>query len=371
MMSTDINNQYLREYADKFTGKICDAYFSQKKYMTGQEIVQLTPSVQVNFFVIKALFEAWQLELEKLKSNPYFDYRDIAVHNALKEFMNVLSRTIKIERKDFEPLLRKAVGDAVMLAVNPLAFYESELDRCHASQLNQYLKENKKYFKWHVNLIENLIDRASISHTHQAYKQALQQNFEQKKNSLESKESLLGTISHVVPIENSLLFKLQEEQISAELEEKDTAVEEATSEISEEIKASGKKEEPVLERTILAEKKTEAQQSYTTSSSPNAFDPIEIWSRFESEEYSIMKGTIKDLSESVGINQRFMFTKELFVGNPDLLQHALKSIDQCESFMDAINLINQRYVDELKWDKNAEPVHEFLQLVFRKFDQRG
>lgn len=371
MMSTDINNQYLREYADKFTGKICDAYFSQKKYMTGQEIVQLTPSVQVNFFVIKALFEAWQLELEKLKSNPYFDYRDIAVHNALKEFMNVLSRTIKIERKDFEPLLRQAVGDAVLLAVNPLGFYESELDRCHASQLNQYLKENKKYFKWHVSLIENLIDRASISHTHEAYKQALQQNFEQKKDSLESTASLLGTLSHVLPIDNGLLLKSREEELSAELKEKEAVVEEAIAEKPEEIKVSEKTEEPAKENPVMAEKKVETPQSYAISSSPNAFDPIEVWARFESEEYSIMKGTIKELSESVGINQRFMFTKELFAGNPDLLQHALKSIDQCDSFMDAINMINQRYVDELKWDKNAEPVHEFLQLVFRKFDHRG
>jgi hypothetical protein len=33
-------------------------------------------------------------------------------------------------------------------------------------------------------------------------------------------------------------------------------------------------------------------------------------------------------------------------------------------------LINDRFVGTLKWDKNSEVVNEFLQLVFRKFDQK-
>jgi hypothetical protein len=142
-MSAKLNSKYVENYAKEFSKKVCDGYFPTKKYMTGQEIITLTPSIQVNFFIIKTLFEAWQLELEKLKSSPYFDYRDKAVHEALREFMNVLSRTIKIERSHFEPLLVKAVLDSIFLAVSPLDFYQDEFAKHKANEINRYLKENK------------------------------------------------------------------------------------------------------------------------------------------------------------------------------------------------------------------------------------
>ena len=66
-MSAKVNSKYVENYAKEFSKKVCEGYFPTKKYMTGQDIITLTPSVQVNFFIIKTLFEAWQLELEKLK----------------------------------------------------------------------------------------------------------------------------------------------------------------------------------------------------------------------------------------------------------------------------------------------------------------
>ena len=125
-MSVKINSKYLENYAIEFSKKVCDQYFSSKKYMTGTEILSLTPSKQVNFFVIKSLFEAWHSELEKLKSNPYFDYRDNNVHRALSEFMNVLSRSIKIDRVNFEPLLGEAVAFSILVALEPLSFFKNE-----------------------------------------------------------------------------------------------------------------------------------------------------------------------------------------------------------------------------------------------------
>lgn len=368
-----INNAYIQEYADKFTIKICDAYFSQRKYLTGPEMVQLTPSIQVNFFSIKSLFEAWQQELEKMKSNPYFDYRDNAVHEALREFMNILSRSIKVERRDFEPLLKNAVVESIHLALDPVAYFEKEFAKKDPSQINAFLKENIKYFKWHSDLIQNIIDRAGLAHTPEAFKQALNQNFERLGNQLEPAEKLLETMHAVVTLEFSKLFEGLEVTTQDELS---PALEEA-------VESGAPKEEitsPVTETENNPEPVDQQKSSPSSLSGPinykvapveKVLDPLEIWSKFEAEEYSIMKGTIKELAESIGINQKFMFTKVLFDGNPDLLSHALKSIDGCENFADAINLLNQRYVGELNWDKNSDEVNEFLQLIFRKFDQRN
>jgi hypothetical protein len=385
-MSAKLNSNYVENYAKEFSKKVCDGYFPTKKYMTGQEIITLTPSIQVNFFIIKTLFEAWQEELEKLKSNPFFDYRDKAVHEALREFMNVLSRTIKIERFHFESLLVKAVKDSIFLAVNPLEFYKEEFGKQKAQEINQYLKENKKYIKWHSILITNLIDKAGLSHTHEAYQEALKTNFQNQKEKLESYKTLLNSMGQVFFLDFDQIVEAELVQSKVrpqaepvpmvkendrsffdtleESKESEFEIKERSSLIIESEESYLHEEEHVLEN-IPSEK------LFKTIRPDQGIDPAKIWTRFESEQYSIMKGSIKELSESVGLNQRFMFTKDLFDGNPDLLKHALKSIDECGSFVEAIHLLNERYVGELNWNKESEVVDEFLQLVFRKFDSRG
>ncbi|MCH7410145.1 hypothetical protein MM239_12120 [Belliella sp. DSM 111904] len=388
-MNVKINSKYLENYAMEFSKKVSEKYFSSKKYMTGSEILSLTPSKQVNYFVIKALFETWQIELEKLKSSPYFDYRDNHVHQALQDFMNVLSRSIKIDRENFEPLLMEAVAFSIVLALDPITFYKSEFEKLEGNQVNQFLKENMKYFKWHDTLVSNLVDRAGMSQDTAAYKKVLLNNFEIQKHSLQKPEDLLDVLKEVLYLDFDILFeRVNPKAESQEVIEKPEVVDEhelshnetvgvkeekeedVTKEGIEEDNSKPEKIEGVAEDQPLVESAIDSQ-AFKSVDPSRAIDPLQTWARFESEQYSIMKGTIHELSESVGINQRFMFTKELFDGNPDLMKHALKSIDQCDSFMEAVQLINERYVGELSWDKNSEPVDEFLQLIFRKFDQRG
>ncbi|MGY6742621.1 MAG: hypothetical protein ACXIUQ_07795 [Cecembia sp.] len=366
-----INNTYIQEYATQFTGKICNEYFSQRKYMTGPQMVQLTPSIQVNFFTIKSLFEAWQMELEKIKSNPYFDYRDNAVHEALREFMNILSRSIKVERKDFEPLLQEAVEASIALALDPVAYFDKEFDKKEAGQLNSYLKENKKYFKWHTELIANLIDRAGIHQTPEAYKQALNQNFEKFNEQLLPAEKLLDSMHQFLPLDWSRLLQSSQEEkpvATAEAPQENPVVDPVVK-----TEAIDKPQNTEASESVGIEEKASipASTNYEIASSEKVLDPLQVWSKFEAEEYSIMKGTVLNLTESIGINQKFMFTKTLFGGNPDMMNHALKSIDLCESFADAIALINLRYVERFNWDKESDEVNELLQLIFRKFDQRN
>ncbi|AFL83227.1 hypothetical protein Belba_0570 [Belliella baltica DSM 15883] len=369
-MSVKINSKYLENYAIEFSKKVCDQYFSSKKYMTGTEILNLTPSKQVNFFIIKSLFEAWHAELEKLKSNPYFDYRDNNVHRALNEFMNVLSRSIKIGRENFEPLLTEAVAFSILVALEPLSFFRNEFEKSAEGKINDFLKENKKYYKWHLSLIENLIDRAGISQTKEAYLSALTQNFDQQKDHLKTAEELLSELKETLYLDFDILYEFVAEDRAQSVDSKVG--------VEEQEKTIEKPEVPENEDSSNPEKEIEfvekvevAEKVYKVADSDRAIDPLQAWAKFESEQYSVMKSTIGELSESIGINQRFMFTKELFDGNPDLMKHALKSIDQCDSFMEAISLVNERYVGELNWDKNSEPVEEFLQLIFRKFDQKG
>jgi len=358
-----INFNYLENYSHSLSEKFCADYFGTKKYMTGQEIIQLTPSQQVNLLIIKSLFSAWQDELEKLKSNPYFDYRDIAVDNSLKEFMNILSRAIKVERLHFEPLMREAVEDAILLAIDPVTFYIHLIEESKGDR--NYFKDTKKYIKWHTSLMTTLIDKVSMGASSSELKMALRAKYEQEKNSLDHYESLLEPLHKVQKIDYSQLI---DNSGTTDQEETKQAPPLSTTELSSTPPRDEVKEEKTNPIQVPAE--APASPQHKPAASGKAIDPALAWAKFESEEYSIVKGSIGELSESVGINQRFMFTRELFQGNSDLMKHALKSIDKCDSFVEAVELINQRYVGELDWDKNSDEVNEFLQLVFRKFEHK-
>ncbi len=354
-MSDKINSNYLESYSRQFSEKVCADYFGTKKYMNGQEIIRLTSSTQVNLMIIKTLFNAWQDELEKLKSNPFFDYKNYAVTEALKEFMNVLSRAIKIERSHFQPLLKKAVEDTILLAADPVTFFSQEIDQSNQEQRHNHFKDSKKYIKWHPSLLTILIEKSGLGASSGELKRALRANYDFLKDQLEPASALLSSLDQDQTIRYNDLF-VEEEKPSPQVEEENIPV----------------KEEPVKTEPVLNQ--TEEQPilpQHQAATGSNAIDPALAWAKFESEHHGYMKENSGNLSENVGLNQRFMFTKVLFDGNHDLMMHALKSVDQSDSFVDAIEMLNQRYVAELNWDIDSDEVGEFLQLIFRKFDHKA
>lgn len=363
-MTVQINSNYLENYSKEYAQIICDRFFSDRKFISGQEIIQLTNSTQVNFFIIKRLFELWQEELGKLKSNPFFDYRDITVHEALTQFMNVLSRRIKVERSHFEPLVKEAVSQAIHLACFPVDFYQSEIQKAPSGKINEYLKENRKYYKWHDRAIIFLIDKAGFGQDKESYTKAIAANYQVIRENLESENLLLATLGDVRPFdidqykgtESTSLFEKEEKSNpepvlnSIPLEEEPVPVQEV--QVGEEVKAA-------VEEA--------AKPVFQSPAAKGNLDSKALKSHFSAQSYKGMKGILGELSDSLALNQRFMFIKELFDGNADLLKHALKSIDQAGSFDSAIDLINSRYVSELDWETDSEAVREFLMLVYRKY----
>jgi hypothetical protein len=362
-MTIQINSNYLENYSKEYAQVVCERFFSTRQFITGQDIIQLTNSTQVNFFIIKRLFEKWQEELAKLKSNPFFDYRDIAVHEALTQFMNVLSRRIKVEKSHFQPLVQEAVSLAIKLACQPVEFYQDEIKKAPLGKINEYLKENKKYYKWHDKVVTFLIDKAGFGQDKEAYLKAISANYQVINENLESVNLLLATLGEVKAFDLDQYFPSAGSVESMESSPKTTesgssffdAMEEKTPEPAPQVREP--EPAPAPPKPMAA----------PIANGSGSLDSGKLKAHFSAESYKGMKGILGELSESLALNQRFMFTKELFDGNADLLKHALKTIDEAGSFESAVEMINIRYVAELDWDTNSEAVREFLQLVYRKF----
>ena len=146
-MQKKLNEDFIESYSEQFAAKISDDFFASKPFINGQEILSVTPSKQVNFFIIKLLFNNWQQESQRLES-PFFDYTAPEVKEAMLQFMNVLSRHIKVSRKEFEILLQDAVRDTLFLIMAPNAYMEIEMDRRGTEELTEKTAKNiLKYLK--------------------------------------------------------------------------------------------------------------------------------------------------------------------------------------------------------------------------------
>lgn len=157
-MQKKLNEDFIDSYCEKFASNVSSDFFKDgKAVITGKEILNITPSKQVNFFVIKLLFRYWQEETKKLES-PFFNYKHEEVRQAMIQFMNVLSQHIEINRSKFETLLNHAVKDTIYLAAMPQAYVEIDLDSRGVEKISdKSIEGTVKYLKIYKKEIHNFL----------------------------------------------------------------------------------------------------------------------------------------------------------------------------------------------------------------------
>jgi hypothetical protein len=281
-MQKKLNEDFIESFSEQFAAKISDDFFASNTFINGQEILNITPSKQVNFFIIKLLFNNWQLESQRLES-PFFDYTAPEVKEAMLQFMNVLSRHIRVGRKEFEILVQDAVRDTLFLIMAPNVYMEIEMDRRGTEELTEktaknilkYLKISKDQFSDY--LLDNVgLDRDEID-IH---------------DTIISEQQLLDEIAllnEVVPITLKLLEEGEEDEIgfenNVEEEDEDSLLNVEPEDV---FKAPIEMETPKVEQSDESESTEKKEVEEEKIETPES-DPIP--SKEESEE-------LKDPEES-------------------------------------------------------------------------
>jgi hypothetical protein len=71
---------------------------------------------------------------------------------------------------------------------------------------------------------------------------------------------------------------------------------------------------------------------------------------------------IKDIEAAIGVNERFIFIKELFNGDAETYVKTITILNNAHNFNEAFNYINQTF----SWDFESGSAHKLLDLVRRK-----
>lgn len=79
-------------------------------------------------------------------------------------------------------------------------------------------------------------------------------------------------------------------------------------------------------------------------------------------EYKISNSPIKSIKRSVGINDRYLYIRELFGGSADNFNKAVTDLDNLENIQQAVSYLQQNF----KWKKNETSL-KFVTLIKRRF----
>ena len=76
---------------------------------------------------------------------------------------------------------------------------------------------------------------------------------------------------------------------------------------------------------------------------------------------------IKDLRKAIGVNDRFLYIKELFRGDESMYERSIKTINSFSILPEAEYWIQRELKVKLGWNDKEDAVQQFSQLIKRRF----
>jgi hypothetical protein len=339
-MEGNIDHGKITEYSQAASTRLMRDFFDKTPSITGRQILQFCEVQQINLFVLKALFDKWKAEFDQLRS-PYFDYKSPDVLLAARRFMNVLSKHILINRDEFAPLLEQAIYKTVLLIFSPYEYYLQEINKPTFHQVNiADLTDIQKYIKINGHLLKAYIARLQADSIEAVFNDEAVRLFdevcERIKDSPEDFEPYHRQLQKLAPLNLEALYSSPENEAIVGNEPAEQGND------AENINERFKSEQKTLLDLLPSEPKKTIADIHETK-------PAE------------------GIRENITINQRFMFEGELFDGDKDEYEMVINYLDQCKSRADAMDFINENYVQKKHWDLEKTEAKEFFALIDRRF----
>ncbi|MFA6336334.1 MAG: hypothetical protein WCX48_12440 [Bacteroidales bacterium] len=124
--------------------------------------------------------------------------------------------------------------------------------------------------------------------------------------------------------------------------------------------------EKLYEQLLLVEETAvSSEKSVTPEPHPEPKDASDHGTEIQPKTplNSLLAPPLSDISSAIGLNDRFLFTRELFGSNPKLFFETLQEINRAGSLDSALNYLQEKF----SWDPESEAAAAFLLLVRRRY----
>jgi len=380
------------QYGRRLAARLCDQYFGSQPTATldGPAILKFTPVRQVNLLVIRQLLAQWQQDTARLRS-PYFDFEAAPVQAALTQFMNVLSRHIRLDRSAFEPLLATAATDTLGIVADPVGSFQrlllGEGEAPTVASLREglrYIDIDKEFFKGFVDSLpaDGAPTREYIQHRFELYHAA---NYKAH----QPMQRLTTELSALLPLTTADL--LEDGPVSpsapaaplvAAAPPTPAAPALAPAPPTPPAPSPAKPAEPSRPVPEHAPASV-AAAPVADKATPDA--PVPLHEKLkagqapaaplaETLRASVAPNALADrapkvetLREAISINQRFSFINELFNGENMDYHAAIQHLDGLPTAEQARAYVTGTLAERYDWGRKEEHVNKLLKLIERKF----
>ena len=147
----------------------------------------------------------------------------------------------------------------------------------------------------------------------------------------------------------------ENEEVTTENEPAEESAETPQEKVQEEIEevAAEPVEEPVVEPAPAPQPEAKAEPVAAPQPAP----------RPAPQQTSLFGTAVEDIRQAISLGDRFLFQRELFAGNGELMQKTLDEINGLGSLNEAMDYV----LDNFDWDKESTAVQLFENVLKRRF----
>ena len=174
-------------------------------------------------------------------------------------------------------------------------------------------------------------------------------------------------------VEIELIIEEDSETKNGEVKTENELVEEPQQEIQEELATldivdAPETEEPIVEApTIEPESMVEPIVEPALTPEPEIkVEPVVVPQpapRPMPTQTSLFGSAVEDIRQAISLGDRFLFQRELFAGNGELMQKTLDEINSLNSLNEAMDYV----LNNFEWDKESTAVQLFENVLKRRF----
>ena len=121
--------------------------------------------------------------------------------------------------------------------------------------------------------------------------------------------------------------------------------------------------EPVVEPIVdSAPQPVQSTDNLAPSDTPSA-KPTQPAKGAQPLQTSLFGTSVEDIRQAISLGDRFLFQRELFAGNGELMQKTLDELNTLDSLEEAMEYV----ADNFEWDKESTAVQLFENVLKRRF----
>ena len=172
-------------------------------------------------------------------------------------------------------------------------------------------------------------------------------------------------------VEIELIVEEDSETENGEVKTEDELVEEPQEEPQEELEQLETLEplellEPLEPLEVVtsapAPQPVQSTDNLAPSDTPSA-KPTQSAKGAQPLQTSLFGTAVEDIRQAISLGDRFLFQRELFAGNGELMQKTLDEINSLNSLSEAMDYV----LDNFEWDKESTAVQLFENVLKRRF----